>query len=132
MLYLLLIMKCLPIFNTLFDLSKSDILHFTVVIKYILFTDECVGGGGSVKTEGSFTICYQICFHITDVNECILFPDVCEGGGHCVNTEGSFTCRCPAGLALDSTGRKCIGNSFNILYIYIGSLIVYLAMYSKT
>ena len=55
-------------------------------------------------------------FHITDVNECILFPDVCEGGGHCVNTEGSFTCRCPSGLALDSTGRKCIGNFFNVVY----------------
>ena len=45
------------------------------------------------------------------MNECVLFPDICEGGGRCVNTEGSFTCRCPSGLDLDLTGRRCVGKN---------------------
>ena len=51
---------------------------------------------------------FFFCFP-SDVNECFLFSEICEGGGHCVNNEGSFTCRCPEGLELDSSGRRCIG-----------------------
>ena len=50
-------------------------------------------------------------FDFPDVNECSLFPDICEGGGRCINTEGSFTCRCPSGLDLDLTGRRCVGKN---------------------
>ncbi|XP_071115970.1 fibrillin-2-like [Haliotis cracherodii] len=45
-----------------------------------------------------------------DVNECEVLPNICRSGGECVNTQGSFKCTCPAGLELDTTGRRCVDN----------------------
>ncbi|CAB3384639.1 Hypothetical predicted protein [Cloeon dipterum] len=62
-------------------------------------TEMCDCQRGYAKLDGKTCI---------DVNECELEPGICKGGGECVNTDGSFVCKCPAGLTLDSSKRRCI------------------------
>ena len=49
-----------------------------------------------------------------DIDECAEETSQC--GQECSNTIGSFICSCVDGYTLDIDGRKCNGNSHNILH----------------